>query len=158
LPADGEQDLVTVGKVGRPHGLAGAFVVERPSEEAERFAVGAVLHVDGEPARVTESKRAGGSRVVIRLDRKVERGAELQVPKAALPEPEGDGYYVFQLVGLEVVEEGGRTLGRVKDVASYPANDVLELDEGLALPMVADCVREIDVAGGRILVAPGFAP
>jgi 16S rRNA processing protein RimM len=147
---------VTVGTVGRPHGLTGAFVVERPSEDEDRFAVGAVLHVDGAPARVTESKRAGRARVVIRLDRRVERGASLQVPKSDLPDPEG-GYYVFQLVGLEVVEEGGRTLGRVTDVADYPANDVLELDGGLALPMVADCVREIDLEGGRIVVAPGFA-
>jgi 16S rRNA processing protein RimM len=156
LPAD--DSLVTVGKVGRPHGLTGAFVVERPSEDAARFAKGAVLHVDGEPARVTESKRGGGGRVVIRLDRKVARGAILQVPTADLPPTESDDYYVFQLVGLEVVEEGGRTLGRVKDVASYPANDVLELDDGVALPMVGECVREIDLEGGRIVVAPGFAP
>ena len=148
---------MTVGKVGRPHGLTGAFVVERPSDDAARFAVDAVLHVDGEPARVTESKRGGGGRVVIRLDRRVKRGAALQVPKADLPGLEGDGYYVFQLVGLEVVEEGGRTLGRVEDVASYPANDVLELEGGVSLPMVADCVREIDIEGGRIVVAPGFA-
>jgi 16S rRNA processing protein RimM len=153
LPTD---EFVTVGRVGRPHGLGGAFVVERPSEDAERFAKGAVLHVDGEPARVTESKRGGGGRVVIRLDRKVERGAALQVAKADLPDP-GDGYYVFQLVGLEVVEEGGRTLGRVRDVASYPANDVLELEDGQALPMVAECVREVDLEGGRIVVAVGFA-
>ena len=33
-------DLVTVGRVGRPHGLDGSFVVERPSESPERFAVG----------------------------------------------------------------------------------------------------------------------
>ena len=79
------------------------------------------------------------------------------MPKAELPGLEGDGYYVFQLVGLEVVEEGGRTLGRVEDVASYPANDVLELEGGVSLPMVDDCVREIDVEGGRIVVAPGFA-
>ena len=149
---------MTVGKVGRPHGLAGAFVVERPSDDAARFAKGAVLHVDGEPARVTESKRGGGGRVVISLDRTVERGATLQVPKSELPPTEGDDYYVFQLVGLEVVEEGGRTLGRVKDVASYPANDVLELDDGLDLPMVGDCVREVDLEGGRIVVAKGFAP
>ena len=148
---------MTVGKVGRLHGLTGAFVVERPSDEAERFAVGAVLHVDGEPARVTESKRGGGGRVVIRLDRKVERDTALQVPKAELPEPEGDGYYVFQLVGLEVVEEGGRNLGRVQDVASYPANDVLEVEGGLTPPMVSACVREVDLEGGRIVVAPGFA-
>lgn len=148
---------MSVGKVGRPHGLTGAFVVERASDDADRFAVGAVLHVDGEPARVTESKRGGGGRVVIRLDRKVKRGTALQVPQADLPEPEGDNYYVFQLVGLEVVEEGGRTLGRVQDVTSYPANDVLEVEGGLTLPMVSACVREVDLEGGRIVVAPGFA-
>ena len=99
----------------------------------------------------------GGARVVIKLDRKVERGAALQVPKADLPAPATDAYYVFDLVGLEVEEEGGRTLGRVTEVVHYPANDVLELEGGLALPMVADCVREVDLEGGRILVAPGFA-
>ena len=149
---------MTVGTVGRPHGLAGAFVVERPSDDPRWFATGAVLHVDGEPARVTESKRGGGGRVVIRLDRKVERGTALQVPKDDLPPTEADGYYVFQLIGLEVVEEGGRTLGRVQDVASYPANDVLEVEGGLALPMVGECVREVDLEAGRIVVAPGFAP
>jgi 16S rRNA processing protein RimM len=88
----------------------------------------------------------------------VERGASLQVPRADLPPTEDDDYYVFQLVGLEVVEEGGRTLGRVRDVASYPANDVLEVEGGLDLPMVGDCVREVDLEGGRIVVAKGFAP
>jgi 16S rRNA processing protein RimM len=155
---DKQEDFVTVGKVGRPHGLAGAFVVERPSEDAARFAKGAVLHVDGEPAEVTESKRGGGGRVVIRLDRKVERGAVLQVPKADLAPTGDDDYYVFELIGLEVVEEGGRTLGRVKDVASYQANDVLEVEGGLGLPMVADCVRDVDLEAGRIVVAKGFAP
>jgi ribosomal 30S subunit maturation factor RimM len=37
------------------------------------------------------------------------------------------------------------------------ANDVLELDSGLWLPMVEDCIREVDLDGGYILVAPGFA-
>ena len=148
---------MTVGTVGRPHGLGGAFVVERPSEDADRFAVGATLHVNGEPAEVVESKRGGGGRVVIRLDRKVERGAALQVRKADLAPPGPDGYYVFELVGLEVVEEGGRSLGRVTDVAHYPANDVLELDSRIVLPLVGACVREVDTDGGRIVVAEGFA-
>jgi 16S rRNA processing protein RimM len=148
---------VTVGTVGRPHGLGGAFVVERPSEDETRFAVGATLHVDGEPAKVTESKRGGGGRVVIKLDRKAERGAALQVRKADLAPLGPDGYYVFDLVGLEVVEEGGRTLGRVTDVAHYPANDVLELDSRIVLPLVGACIREVDTEGGRIVVAQGFA-
>jgi 16S rRNA processing protein RimM len=151
-----DSERIVVGRVGRPHGLDGAFVVEDASDAPERLAVGAELLVDGEPARVVESKRAGG-RTVIRLDREVSRGARLEVLRTALPEPEPDSYYVFELRGLEVVEEGGAPLGRVKDVAHYPANDVLELDTGLDLPLVEACVREIDLEHGRILVTRGFA-
>ena len=146
---------VTVGRVGKPHGLAGAFVVEEASDDPERFAVGTRILVNGEGAEVVESKRAGGRRV-IRLDRAVARGAELQVPRESLPEPEPGSYYVFQLVGLAVEEEGGGELGRVVEVAPGPANDVLELDTGLALPLVDACVRQVDLAAGRIMVTRGF--
>jgi 16S rRNA processing protein RimM len=149
-------DRVAVGRVGKPHGLAGAFFVEHASEDSARFAVGAELIVAGEPARVVESKQARG-RPVIRLDRRVERGAPIEVPGESLPPTEEDEYYVFQLVGLDVVEEGGRTLGRVTNVAPGVANDVLELDSRLSLPMVEDCIREVDLERGRILVAPGYS-
>jgi 16S rRNA processing protein RimM len=149
-----EEDDVVLGRVGRPHGLDGSFVVERPSERLER---GMTVWVSGEQAEIVGAKRVGGGRLAIRLDRAVERGAELRVPRDELPEPAADAYYVFQLVGLEVVEYGGRPLGRVADVHEYPANDVLELDGGLLLPLVESCVLEVDLAAGRIVVAPGFA-
>ena len=149
-------DWVRVGRVGKPHGLDGSFFVEQASEDALRFAVGATLYVGEEPASIVASKRAGG-RPVIKLDRAVERGAHLSVRAADLPPPEEGGYYVFQLVGLEVVEQDGRRLGCVAEVAPGVANDVLELDSGVALPMVAACVLEVDRERGRIVVASGFA-
>lgn len=150
-------ELVPVGRVGRPHGIDGSFFVEGPSERAETFARGATLFVESGPAKVVASKRGAGNRPVIRLDRRVERGATLAVPRESLP-PLGDGeYYTFQLVGLAVEEEGGRLLGHVADVLDYPANDVLELDSGASLPLVEACVRHVDLEGRRIVVAPGFA-
>jgi 16S rRNA processing protein RimM len=147
---------IQVGKVGKPHGLEGAFVVENASVEPERFAVGAKLRIGGHLARVIESKKAGG-RQVIKVEGEVQRGAPIEIERADLPQP-GDGeYYAFQLVGLEVEEEGGQHLGRVAEVSSGPANDVLELDTGLALPLVDACVQEVDLERGRILVKPGFA-
>jgi 16S rRNA processing protein RimM len=148
-------DLVPVGRVGRPHGLDGSFVVEGASEDPERFAVGARLVAGEESVTVVTSKRAGG-KVVVRLDRPVERGTVIAVPRAELPPAEEGGYYVFELVGLEVEEEGGRTLGLVQDVAPGVANDVLELDTGHALPLVAQCVLDVDLERRRILVARGF--
>jgi len=126
-------ETVTVGRVGKSHGLDGSFVVENASEAPERFEVGAELLVEGEPAKVVARRHARG-RPVIRLDRRVPRGAQLRVE-----------------------EEGGDELGTVTDVIPGVANDVLELDSGLALPMVEDCVRVVDLATGRIVVAPGFA-
>jgi 16S rRNA processing protein RimM len=131
-------------------------VVERPSDAPERFSSGAEVIAGGEPARVVESKRAGG-RLVIRLDRPVERGAFLEVPRSALAEPDPDSYYVFQLVGLAVEDEGGHALGRVVDVVPGIANDVVELDSGASLPLVESCVRRIDLSGGRMVIAAGYA-
>ena len=103
-------DLVPVGRVGRPHGLDGSFVVEDASDDPERFAVGARLLAGEDRLHVVASKRAGG-RMVVRLDRAVERGTVLAVPRDELPPAEEGGYYVFELVGVEVEEEGGRRLG-----------------------------------------------
>lgn len=145
-----------IGRVGRPHGLQGAFVVDDASDDPARFAVGATVLLDGEPAVVEERKRAGG-RLVVRLDRTAARGAPLEIRRDQLPPPADGEFYVLQLVGLDVVEDGGRALGRVRDVVPAPANDVLELEDGRVLPMVEDCVLEVDLGGRRILVARGFA-
>jgi 16S rRNA processing protein RimM len=148
-------EYVRIGRVGKPHGLDGAFAVEDASDTPERFAAGATVYVDREPVRIVEAKRARGL-PVIRLERAVERGAELAVPRSELPPPNPDSYYVVDLIGLAVEEEGGRSLGRVAEVSPGPANDVLELDTGLSLPLVDACVKQVDVEGGRIVVAPGF--
>jgi 16S rRNA processing protein RimM len=94
---------------------------------------------------------------VIRLDREAPRGAGLTVRRDELAPPEEGEYYAIDLVGLEVEEEGGRPLGRVRDVAPGVANDALELESGLLLPMVAECVREVDLERRRIVIAPGFS-
>lgn len=150
-------ELVTVGRVGKPHGVDGSFFVEGASDAPERFAKGVILLVDGTPAEVVVSKRGAGGRPVIKLERPVSRGATLAVRRDELPEPGADTYYVFQLVGLRVEEEGGRPLGTVTEVENGPANDTLELDSGLLLPLVDACVLDVDLEAGRILVARGFA-
>jgi 16S rRNA processing protein RimM len=147
---------VAIGRVGKPHGLDGSFVVEQASDDERWFASGAELLAAGEPVVVVTAKVAGG-RPVIRLDRDVPRGSALEVDRSSLPATEDGEFYVFELVGLEVVEETGRTLGKVVNVAPGVANDALELEGGAMLPLVEDCVRDVDLAAGRILVAPGFS-
>lgn len=150
------EELVSIGRVGRPHGLDGAFVVERASDDDTRFAVGSELRVDGRPAVVTTSRKVGRGRRAIRLDVAAERGQELAIPREALPEPGPDAYYVFQLVGLTVEEVGGTPRGRVADVLPGAANDNLVLDDGTLVPLIGDAIDAVDLEDGRVVVNPGF--
>ena len=145
-----------IGRVGRPHGLDGAFVVEHASADERRWEVGATLLLDGEPATITASRRVGGRRRAIVLDRRAERGATLSVRMSELPAPGPDSFYAFQLVGLEVVEEGGRELGRVVEVVPGVANDNLDLGNGTLVPLIEAAIHAIDVDAGRVVLVRGF--
>jgi len=136
---------VRIGRVGRPHGIDGAFFVEQPSEDRRWWKTGATFLAGGTPVEVVAHRTSSG-RPVIKVEPAVARGTTGK-----------DEYYAFDLVGLEVVEENGRVLGTVRAVTPGVANDVLELDDDLLLPMVEDCVREVDLDARRIVVAEGFA-
>jgi 16S rRNA processing protein RimM len=146
---------VQIGKVGKPHGIDGAFFIEQPSADDRWWKVGSTFLAGGAQVEVVAARRSSG-RPIVKLDRAVERGALIEVERDALPPTEEDEYYAFELVGLPVIEENGRELGSVKAVTTGVANDVLELDSGVLLPMIEDCVRAVDLAGGRIVVAEGF--
>ena len=151
-------DGVVIGRVGRPHGLDGAFVVEGASEDERRWRVGATLLAGGLPATVELTRRVGGGRRAIRLDRAVGRGTVLTIPVTELPPPDPDSYYAFQLVGLVAVEEGGRELGKVVEVHPGVANDNVELDDGTLVPLIEDAIRAVELDAGRLVVTPGFLP
>jgi ribosomal 30S subunit maturation factor RimM len=133
----------------------GAFVVEDASEDPARFEVGATLLVAGEPTSVVVSRRIGKGRLAVKLDRPAPRDAALEIPRAELPPPVPGAYYVADLVGL-AVEEDGKVVGVVRDVWSGEANDNLELDSGALVPFVEDAVAEVDLERRRIVLNAGF--
>lgn len=149
-------ERVQIGRAGRPHGIDGAFFVEQPSADESWWKVGARFLVGEDEVEVV-ARRTSSGRPVIRLDRPVGRGTPFEVERQFLPPTEEDEYYAFELVGLPVVEQNGRELGSVRAVTTGIANDVLELDSGVLLPMIEDCVRQVDLTSGRIVVAEGFA-
>lgn len=151
-----DDPLVPIGRVGRPHGLDGAFVVDAASDDERRWEPGARLLVDGEPATVVAARRVGGGKRAITLDRSAARGAELAIRRSELPDVGDDAYYVFELVGLRVEEDGGRELGVVADVHTGVANDNLVLEDGTLVPMIEDAIASLDIVSGRVVVRRGF--
>lgn len=69
--------------------------------------------------------------------------------------PEGDHYW-FELVGCEVLDEAGRSLGRVRELWDTGAHDVLVVEregaEDLLVPAAREWLRQVDPAGRRVVV------
>lgn len=162
---------VTVGRVLRAHGVRGELLVHRYGDEEGILAPGAEVEFRKGERRETFTVRAArphkGSWIVT-FDEVPDRdaaeaagGGSLLVDAESLPALEAGTYYVFQLVGLDVVTQEGERVGRVKDIALTGAHDLLVVagEKGeILIPSVAPFVREVDLAGGlvRIEAMPGL--
>jgi 16S rRNA processing protein RimM len=87
------------------------------------------------------------------------KGTRLYVPRERLPQPEDeDEVYLSDLIGLRAELEDGTAWGTVKAVYDFGAGDVLEVarpDGRLdMLPFTRTCVPVLEVANGRLVVAP----
>ena len=161
MTVEPEPDL-RVGRVLKAHGVKGAVRVELLTDFPDRFAPGSEVVVGGRRLRVARSEGQVGSMLVTfegiddRTAAEPLAGAYVTVPLGdARPLP-ADLYYHFQLVGLVVFDtRQARELGRVAEVLTYAANDVLRVTDGdheLLIPMIRSVVRSIAPAEGRITV------
>jgi 16S rRNA processing protein RimM len=156
-------DLLTVGVVGRPHGLDGSFHVARA--RAGVLERGMEVVVDGQP-RTVERRSGTPDRPIIRLSGAADRtaaeglrGRELRVPRSAVAPLEQDEYWAADLEGCAVVD-GERRVGVVRRLLAYPSCELLEVERDdaplLLIPLVRDAVRAIDVEARTIDVRLAF--
>jgi 16S rRNA processing protein RimM len=90
------------------------------------------------------------------------KGVPIGVARGEFPRLEGQEYYWIDLIGLQVVNRGGRMLGVVKGLRSSAAHDLLEIEPAgqgsgagsaeILVPMVGDFVDGVDLEAGTIRV------
>ena len=164
--------LVAVGRIGRPRGVRGETFVEPWTDDPDqRFAVGSVLTTEPAavgPLTVAAMSLASG-KLVVRFEQSESResaealrGTRLMVTtgqRAPLTDP--DDFYDTDLIGLAARTLAGADLGAVTDVLHAGGADYLVLtrEGGQAgreylVPFVRAIVPEVDLAGGRVVVDP----
>lgn len=169
---------VVVGRIGKPHGVRGEVTVDVRTDEPERrFAPGAVLRgaapkgvQRADLALTVEGTRWHQGTLLVAFaevpDRTAAEGVRgtvlhVEVPADAVPD-DPDEYYDHQLVGLAAEDLDGRPLGTVRTVVHGGAQDLLGIrtpdGRDALVPFVAALVPEVDLAGGRVVVAdrPGL--
>jgi len=160
--------LLSVGRIGRAHGLRGEVLVAvRTDDPDARFAPGTALVTDPPergPLHVVSARRHSGRYVVAfagvadRTAAEALRGLGLVVDSADLePIIDPDEFHDCDLIGLRVEGTDGVALGALADVVHGPGTDLLVVGTGereVLIPFVRDLVPLVDVAGGRIVVEP----
>ncbi|MHB8764518.1 MAG: ribosome maturation factor RimM [Deferrisomatales bacterium] len=157
---------VAAGRVGRPHGLRGEVRVDtagalpRGLEGYTRFYLG---RGDERQAVDVEWSRPAGRHLAVKFAgvdtpeaARALTHATLYVERSELP-PLGDGeYYHVDLLGCRVVDAEGRDLGRVADVVTTGAHDVLVVESAgreWLVPLVSEHVPAMDLDAGVVVVA-----
>lgn len=168
-PASSSDSIVTVGRILGAHGREGGVRVKVVSEVAGRFDEGNSLSVsqDGFVAedrtyQIAMSRSTGKDELIIcfkgfRDRRQAERltGLWLCVSQSEVPAAEEGEYFHYQLIGLTVRTVEGEELGELAEILETGSNDVYVvagLDGEILVPALSRVVREIDVAGGLMVV------
>ncbi|WP_202033132.1 ribosome maturation factor RimM [Nocardioides sp. WS12] len=168
---------VVVGRIGKPHGIRGEVTVDVRTDEPERrYVDGAVLEVEppkgsafsGRKLTVSRTRWHQGVLLVTfaeladRNAAEAARGSVLRAFVSADEVPEDpEEFYDRQLIGLAAHNLEGEEIGKVSSVV-HGAQDLLQIrtpdGRNTLVPFVSALVPEVDVAGGRVVIAdrPGL--
>jgi 16S rRNA processing protein RimM len=84
---------------------------------------------------------------------------KLYVERARLPAREDEEWYHADLIGLAAFDRDGKTIGAVVAIHNFGAGDLIEVkpdggDTTVLIPFTRETVPEVDVEGGRLVLAP----
>lgn len=162
---------VLIGTIGRPHGLGGEVKLHLYSGQPENLrsykrlvlvAEGGTLSL---PLRLASSRARGKAAIVgletihDRTDAEQLKGMGVLVEKNELPEIGKDEYYYWQFSGVTAKTVDGRLLGRVEDIFSNGAQDILVLrgtGQEYLIPILKSTV--VSLTGDELIIAvpPGL--
>ena len=176
----GRPAVVPVGTVGRAHGVRGQVRIRSdmdPPEELLRHDTWLVERAGAWRPVAVRSARPHGNVLVAHFQGIENRdaaaelaGTRVGLPRDALPAPDDGQYYWVDLIGLEVLDEGGESLGVVRKMIETGANDVMVVGPGSdsdgppapgearaterIIPFITgEVVREVDLDAGHVRVS-----
>ncbi len=157
--------LIVVGVIKGAHGVRGDVRVKSfTADPDDVFTYGALTDEAGKPVLTPQSARPGKDHFIVRPKEQKQkeewdamRGTLLHVPRAQLPEPDADEFYIEDLVGLKVFAGGNEPAGTVRAVQNFGADDLLEIrladrGETVYVPFTLADVPTVDLAASRIII------
>jgi len=158
-------EYITIGLIMSAVGLKGEIRIHPATDFPEaRFKPGATVYIDA-TAHTVAAARAHKGQMVIKLESVTDRpqaaalsGQRLEIHRSQIETSPDDGYYYYQLEGLEVWTVDGQRLGTITQILPTGSNDnfVVRDDAGaeILIPAIDDVVRAVDLDAGHVTIQP----
>ncbi|NBI92558.1 16S rRNA processing protein RimM [Lachnospiraceae bacterium] len=160
------EEKLRVGVISSTHGIRGEVKVFPTTDNPERFRkIKEVILDMGKDEIVLEIEGVKFFKKFAILkfkgidninDVEKYKGGELYVTRKNAPKLGKDEYFIADLLGMDVTEDTGRKLGKVKDIIETGANDVyvveMENKKELLIPAIRQCILKVDIEAGLIEV------
>ena len=160
------EDLFKVGVITSTHGIKGEVKVFPTTDDVNRFKKLKKVILDTGKEKI-DMEIAGvrffKNMVILKFkgiddinDVEKYRKAELYVTRENAVPLKKNEYYIADLIGMDVVSDEDEELGVIDDVLQTGANDVYVIKKAgcqdLLIPAIKDCVKDVDVEGGKMIV------
>ena len=160
-----DDTLIALGQIARPRGLSGELVIwpYQPDSRSFRRGLPVILQTGDESLETKiEFVRPAGKRLGMKFEKIDDRdtaahfaGGELKCRLAELPKRKKGEFFVFDLVGLDVKDDDGNVVGKVKEIMSLPANDAIVIeyeDADIMIPMIKNAIETISLDEGFVQI------
>ncbi len=158
-------DYILVGKVGSTYGVKGWLKILSYTEVAANILDYSPWYIedkDGWRTIELEASQQYGKGVIVKFSgihtpekARLLSGKKLAILRSELPVLEKDEYYWSDLKGLTVIDQHGKTLGKVSYLIATGSNDVLVVkgEKEQAIPYLpGQVVTRVDLAESKIYV------
>ena len=158
-----KENKVIIAKLGKTHGVKGEISVNCFLEKCEDFNKYKCIFVDHQKIKI--QTRISSKKIICSLEgisdldkaRKFS-GKLIAVDRNLLPNIEGNQFYFYDLVNLNVFINN-REIGKVNDVKNHGAGDYLEIvhiNNELLVPMIEDHILDINLKTKKIQLNPKY--
>jgi len=148
------EDAVKIGKVINTVGLKGEIKVYPDMDYFDQIER---VYIDNQEYQI-EKVRTQKNVVVLKLQdidnidaAEKLRDKDIMLKLEDRPKPPDGKYYVGDLIGMEVVTDDGKVLGKIDGVFNTGANDIYEVGE-ILLPVIDEVIKEVDTDNRKIIV------
>lgn len=160
-------DLISVGEVINTHGHKGEVRVWPLTDFPERFKKDTVYTYEKNNINrdlTIETSRPHKNFYVIKFREIADmnaaedlKGGFLKISRDDLMELSADSFYIFEIIGMEVVTDDGIILGAIKDVLQTGSNDLYVVQgekKEYLIPALKEVVIDIDREKRKMIIKP----